>query len=115
MNDDKPLVRITDQAALVYGTPYDGKHHLSSNIAVPLRVLCLLQRGAENSIRPIGAREAFPRLMQQVYCPKDREAFARTMELIQELTRQVRFYELSCNMDLEAAQVAFQAMAPSEG
>ena len=32
------------------------------------------------------------------------------MELIQELTRQVRFYELSCNMDLEAAQVAFQAM-----
>ena len=115
VNDDKPLVRITDQAALVYGTPYDGKHHLSSNIAVPLRALCLLQRGAENSIRPIGAREAFPRLMQQVYCPKDREAFARTMELIQELTRQVRFYELSCNMDLEAAQVAFQAMAPSEG
>lgn len=110
VNDDKPLVRITDQAALVYGTPYDGKHHLSSNIAVPLRALCLLQRGAENSIRPIGAREAFPRLMQQVYCPKDREAFARTMELIQELTRQVRFYELSCNMDLEAAQVAFQAM-----
>ena len=113
VNDDKPLVRITDQAAVVYGTPYDGKHHLSSNIAVPLRALCLLQRGAENSIRPISAREAFPRLMQQVYCPKDREAFARTMELLQGLTRRVRFYELSCNMDIEAAQVAFQAMAPS--
>ena len=115
VNDDKPLVRVTGDGAVIYGTPYDGKHHLSNNIAVPLKAICLLQRGTENSIRPVSAREAFPRLMQQVYCPKDREAFARTMELIQELTRQVRFYELSCNMDLEAAQVAFQAMAPSEG
>ncbi len=110
VNDDKPLIRIAPEAAVIYGTPYDGKHHLSSNIAVPLKAICLLQRGAENSIRPVSAREAFPRLMQQVYCPEDRKAFARTMGLVQELTKQVRFYELSCNMDIEAARVAFLAM-----
>ena len=113
VNDDKPLVRVTGDGAVIYGTPYDGKHHLSNNIAVPLKAICLLQRGTENSIRRLSAREAFPRLMQQVYCPEDREVFARTMGLLQELTRQVRFYELSCNMDIEAARVAFEGMVSS--
>ena len=35
------------------------------------------------------------------------------MGLLQELTRQVRFYELSCNMDIEAARVAFEGMVSS--
>lgn len=113
INDDKPLIRITAEAALVCGTPYDGKHRLSSNTAVPLEAVCLLNRGEENSIRQIGAREAFPRLMQQVYCPQDREAFRQTVTLLQALTKRVRFYELFCNTDREAAQVAFRGMAPS--
>ena len=114
VNDDKPLIRITAEAALVYGTPYDGKHHLSSNIAVPLEAVCLLDRGETNSIRQIRAGEAFPRLMQQAYIPRDREAFEKTMALLQALTKRVRFYELFCNMDMEAARVAFRGMAPSE-
>ena len=36
VNDDKPLIRVSEAGAIVYGTPWDGKHHLSSNIAVPL-------------------------------------------------------------------------------
>ncbi len=107
VNDDKPLVRITADAALVYGTPYDGKHHRSSNIVAPLKAVCLLQRGETNAIREVRPRDAFPRLIQQIYCPQDREAMRRTLTLLQSLTKRVRFYELSCNMDLEAARVAF--------
>lgn len=110
VNDDKPLIRVTGSAAVVYGTPYDGKHHLSSNVAVPLQAVCLLQRGAKNNIREIGASDAFPRLMQQTYSPRDREALGRTVALLQALTRRVRFYELTCNMETEAARVAFEGM-----
>ena len=113
VNDDKPLIRITEEAAVVYGTPYDGKHHLSADVAVPLEAVCLLRRGEENLIRRMGAREAFPRLLQQVYCPQDKEAMARTVALLRSLTQRVRFYELFCNMEPEAAQVAFAAMAPA--
>ena len=43
VNDDKPLIRVNaDGTAVAYGTPWDGKHRLSSNIAVPLRVICIL-------------------------------------------------------------------------
>ena len=114
VNDDKPLVRITPQGAMVYGTPYDGKHRRSTNTAVPLEAVCLLRRGEQNAIRPIGAGEAFPRLLQQAYSPQDRAALQRTVALLRGLTERVRLYELSCNMDIEAAQVAFEAMAPAK-
>ncbi len=110
VNDDKPLVRITPQGAMVYGTPYDGKHRRSTNTAVPLEAVCLLRRGEQNAIRPIGAGEAFPRLLQQAYSPQDRAALQRTVALLRGLTERVRLYELSCNMDIEAAQVAFEGM-----
>ena len=110
VNDDKPLVRIAPEAALVYGTPYDGKHHLSSRIAVPLQAVCFLQRGAKNSIRPLSAGAAFPRLLQQAYAPRDEEALRRTVALLQALTERVKLYELTCNMDPEAARVSFEGM-----
>ena len=110
VNDDKPLIRITRQGALVCGTPYDGKHRRSTNTAVPLETVCLLRRGEQNAIRPIGAGEAFPRLLQQAYSPQDRAALQRTVALLRGLTERVRLYELSCNMDIEAARVAFEGM-----
>ncbi len=110
VNDDKPLIRITPEAALVYGTPYDGKHQLSSNLSVPLAAVCFLRRGTENVIGQIGVRAAFPQLLQQVYSPRDPAAMARTVSLLQALTQRVKFYELSCNMDPEAARVAFEGM-----
>jgi hypothetical protein len=51
VNDDKPLVRVAgDGGAVAYGTPWDGKHRLSSNVAVPLRAICVLERAGENRI-----------------------------------------------------------------
>ena len=43
VNDDKPLIRIADDDAIIYGTPWDGKHPLSHNIAVPLKAICILE------------------------------------------------------------------------
>ena len=110
VNDDKPLIRITPEAALAYGTPYDGKHHRSANVVVPLQAVCLLRRGEQNIIRRISARDAFPWLMQQVYCPQDRLALQKTVTLLQQLTERVSLYELFCNMDPDAARVSFEGM-----
>lgn len=110
VNDDKPLIRITDKGAVVYGTPWDGKHHLSSNIAVPLRAVCPLERAAENHIRAITPSEALPMLLRQVYRPMDAAAMEKTMKLIDRLMKAVRFYRLGCNMSIEAARLSYDAM-----
>lgn len=110
VNDDKPLIRIMEGAALVYGTPWDGKHRLSANIAVPLKALCILERAEQNAIRPISKAEAYPMLLQQVYRPSDAAALAKTLTLLDRLALSVPLWRLGCNMNIEAAQVAYDAM-----
>ena len=109
VNDDKPLIKVhPDGAATVYGTPWDGKHHLSSNIAVPVRAICILERAQENRIREISKAEALPMLLQQTYRPADPAALAKTLTLIDRL--KVKLYRLGCNMEKEAAEVSYNAM-----
>lgn len=108
VNDDKPLIRVTEDGAIVYGTPWDGKHHLSNNIAVPLKVICILERAEENHIVPITKSEALPVLIQQAYRPADPMALTKTLTLIDRLD--VRFYRLSCNMDISAAALSYEIM-----
>ena len=109
VNDDKPLLHVGERVT-AYGTPYDGKHHLSNKIAVPLKAVCLLERAEKNSIERIDAKEAYSVLVQQTYRPKDPVALGKTMELIDRLTQKVELYRLRCNMDIEAASVAYEGM-----
>lgn len=110
VNDDKPLLKITDSGVIAYGTPWDGKHHLSNNISVPLRAVCILERGETNHIEPITKRDAFAMLMQQSYRPAAPAAMAKTMSLVDRLGSSVSLYKLHCNMDPEAARVAYNGM-----
>lgn len=110
VNDDKPLLRFTDSGVLVCGTPWDGKHRLSSNCSVPLKALCILERSQTNHIEPVGKRDAFAMLMQQSYRPADTGAMAKTMALADRLGSSVRLYRLGCNMEPEAARVACEGM-----
>lgn len=110
VNDDKPLIRIKGDKALVYGTPYDGKHHLSSNIAVPVKAVCILEQAAENHIKEISMYEAYPMFMQQTYKPSEPEKMKKTMELIGQFLDRIKVYKLECNMNIEAAEIAYRAM-----
>lgn len=110
VNDDKPLIHITGTESVVYGTPWDGKHHLSQNIAVPVRAICILERGKENQIAPITKAAAMPMLLQQTYRPYDSAAMGKTLSLIDKCN--VLFYHLQCNMDISAAQLAWETMRP---
>ena len=110
VNDDKPLIRVTDKGAIIFGTPWDGKHRLSSNIAVPLKALCVLERAEQNTIRQTTALEVYPMLLQQAYRPMDGMAMSKTLTLIDKLAASVNLWRLGCNRDIEAAQVAYDAM-----
>ena len=110
VNDDKPLLRITAEGVFAYGTPWDGKHRLSANISVPLRALCVLERAEENRIEPITVSQAYPMLLQQVYRPADPAALAKTLALIDRLAENVKLFRLGCNMETEAARLAYESM-----
>ncbi len=110
VNDDKPLIRITKNGAVVYGTPWDGKHRLSTNISVPLKSVCILERSADNHIEEITAKQAYNTLVQQVHKPREPQKLMKTLNLIDRLTAKVSLYRLGCNMDISAAEFAYNAM-----
>lgn len=110
VNDDKPLIHVNGNGALAYGTPWDGKHRLSSNIAVPLKGICILGQAKENLIHQITVQKAYPMLLQQVYRPADSEAMKQTLALIDKLAVKVNLWQLGCNKDIEAAVIAYEAM-----
>lgn len=102
INDDKPFLQITEDGAVVHGTPWSGKHGLDTNIAVPLRGICLLERGKEDWIRRISPEEAMPQLRKQ--------AGGADPRLLDRLGETVPLWHLRCTATAYAAEVAIQAM-----
>ncbi|MBR1383044.1 MAG: hypothetical protein IJ555_04435 [Ruminococcus sp.] len=110
VNDDKPLLKIKDSGVIAYGTPYNGKHRLGTNISVPLKAICILTRSADNHIEAITREQAYTMLLQQVYRPADMLKMAKTLDLVDRLADSVKLYRFGCNMDISAARVAYEGM-----
>ena len=110
VNDDKPLLRIGSGGVTAYGTPYNGKHRLGSNISVPLKAICILTRAQENRIVPISREQAYTMLIKQIYRPTDAVKMQKTLALADELADSVKLFRLGCNMDISAARIAYEGM-----
>lgn len=111
VNDDKPFLRIEQDRVLVCGSPWSGKHGLDTNVTVPLKAVCILERGAENVIAPVEPKDALMMLMQQSNRPLDRTKMLKYMDLIDGLANRTALWKMSCNLDPKAAEVAFDAMS----
>lgn len=111
VNDDKPFLRITEEGVIVYGSPWNGKHALGSNIAVPLKAICILERADNNHIQAIPPISALNMLIQQSNRPVNGALMGKYMELIDGLSRKVHFYRMGCNISHEAAKLAYETMS----
>ena len=110
VNDDKPLIRITSEGATVFGTPWNGKHALGENISVPLRAVCVLERDLGNHIQWVEKNSIYPMLLQQTYRPQSPVKMAKMLTLVDRLAAKVGLYRLGCNMEINAAKVAYEGM-----
>lgn len=111
LNGDKPVIRFIDGVPYAFGTPWRGKEGYGTNESAPLLAIALLERGELNSARTINSADAVLKLMGQIYLPKDPTAALLTMRLADRITKTVKFVELKCNMEPEAAHVAYVALA----
>lgn len=108
INGDNPILRIRDGQFHAFGTPFSGKEGYQVNTGVPLAGICYLTHSQTNSIRRMEPAVA---MMQLFYDNKWRygeiDAF---LDIYGKLVEQVPVYQLYCNMDVEAAHVAWQGM-----
>lgn len=113
INDDKPLLRFTPAGVTVYGTPWAGKAHLQTNTSAPVAAIVLLHQAPENTIRPLDAREAYPRLLSQTHRVQNPQGLMRTLDLVAQLAK-LPVYALGCTPTPQAAQLAYRALTQKE-
>ena len=106
LKGDKPFLHFDGQGFTAYGSPWQGKENAGYNGKAPLKAICFLKRGEKNEIRRITADEAFTKMFSQVSFPKEIEHKLKLTELLNELSKRVECYELTCNISDEAEIIA---------
>ena len=81
---------------------------------VPLKGLCILERGRENRIAPIPPEAALPMLLHQSQGPLAEEGQEAFASLVRRLAETVPLWRMECNRDPSAALTAWEAMHPPE-
>ena len=112
INDDKPIIRYikSENKFYVYGTPFDGKHRLSSNIKSPLRSICLLTRGEEAKIKKTNMINVIKYLIRQTLRWDSENAKEKYFELLNKMSTCVDFYVLACNKDISSAVCSYEGI-----
>ena len=111
LNEEKPALRLENGTWYAYGTPWSGKHDLSTNSRVPVAGICFLQRGSENKIRPFGGVKAAFAFLEQTARPPETALRTCLMDLLQKFMGSVPVWLLECNMEPQAAVVSYEAMS----
>jgi hypothetical protein len=111
VNDDKPFLNVINDGVRVYGSPWNGKHGIGNNINVPLKAICILERGEYNEISRITAKEAVPMLLQQSNRPMQSRLLPKYLDLLEKIAENTAFYRLKCNMEPQAAMISYQTMS----
>lgn len=110
LNDDKPAIRIEDGVAYAYGTPWSGKNDINKNAKAKLKGICFISRGEKNEIEKVDSGSIIPEIMKQTIRPSNEKIMDLLLNNIEKLLEIVPFYRMKCNMDIEAAEVAFGMM-----
>ena len=111
VNGDKPILRFIDGELFIYGTPWCGKEGWNTNMRSTLKGLCFLERAEKNSIIPLEKSESAMRIMNQILMPSDPLDAMSTLELMDRMLMKVDTWLLGCNMDIEAAKIAYESMS----
>jgi hypothetical protein len=60
------------------------------------------------------AKEALPMLRKQAYLPLEMEKEPAFSAMVEELSRRVNLWHMTCTKDPQAAHVAYEAMSAAE-
>lgn len=110
LNDDKPVIFPEKNGISVFGTPFAGKTDLQVNRKVPLKAICFLKRGHENGISLISAEQAIALTLNNTYRPKSADGMNLLLDMLEQVVADVDTFEMSCNNEIEAAEMSYRAM-----
>ena len=110
VNGDKPILRWFGNQLYACGTPWCGKEGLGQDMKAPLRALCFIERSETNSITRIDKKSMIGKLFYQMIKPEDEETLDLFLPMVEKMIAEIDCFLLRCNMQPEAAQVAWNGI-----
>lgn len=107
INDDKPALVLENGKWYACGTPFSGKTDENVDVKVPIRALVFLHRSEKNEVKRMPTVQAIGMLLSQTIRPNSKELAEKMLELADKLLTEVPVFSLGCNMDDDAAIVAY--------
>lgn len=112
LNDDNPAVRLTEDEARVYGTPWSGKTPCYRQEHATIGGFLRLHQAPINEIRKLNPIEAFGSILSS--CSTmiwDEPSYNGICNTISAICRQAGAYEMKCLPDAAAAQMSYRTMS----
>ena len=112
VNDDKPFLHLNEDGSMVvYGSPWDGKHRLSTNIGLPLKAICILTQAPENRIEKVSKTDGLQPIFLQTFWSKSNQTMVKdSLGVLTGMLSQP-LWHLECNISREAVKVSYEAMS----
>lgn len=112
VNDDSPIVRITDGQPWVWGSPWSGKTPCYKKECYPLAACVRLSQAPFNKIRRLAVAEAYASLHPS--CPPafsyDESLYDSICEVLNAILTNVPVYHLACLPDADAARLSYETI-----
>lgn len=114
LNGDRTVIMKKNGEFYGGGSPWSGTSEIFSPKQAPIKSIFLVKQGKENKVTPSG-KDAFSHLFSQTTLNSWNTAFMdKVSSLYSELLEKVPVYELTCRMDKEAADLAYNTLFPKE-
>ena len=102
INDDKPFISLINNNYYIYGSPWSGKSHISSNTSASLKAIFILEQSKDNELIKLDIKEATSRLFKQIYIPKGIEETNKGLDILINIIKDIPIYLLKVNLSDEA-------------
>lgn len=111
MNDDSPIVRLIDDEAYIYGSPWSGKTPCYRKVKAKLGAITKIDRANDNSIETLSPVFAASVLLPALSTMRwDERIFDNTCKFMASLIERVDTYILHCLPNKEAAMLCHKTI-----
>lgn len=114
INGDKPLLGFHKDKLMAYGSPWQGKERLGSNMQAPVKALCFLEQSSENRLVPLPAEQALECVFHQLLLPENAAEMDRLLALLEKILMNIPCYTLYCRPDEQAVRTVWEGLKEAE-
>ncbi|MDD3127447.1 MAG: hypothetical protein WC479_03235 [Candidatus Izemoplasmatales bacterium] len=114
INDDKPIIRINDSGAVVYGTPWSGKTAQNVNRCVPLKAIVFLHQAVQNHWNYLSKPQKLTHLFRNVYRPRQEDAIDSLITVLEQLIDKIPMYEIHTDISKSAFDMIYHVIYPED-